>query len=193
MSSLATPWSLSEASTRRVAVSPPWGAVFAHSEAHILTDECGAPEFFGGGLKLVGMPGVGCKVSAETLADVIGTRGDAVREMLAARLQSFEEMFNHGGAELAERIARDSTTLGNLITRHLGEFDRTVKTYGGEMVERLGDRTQEVVSAMREYLENFDTRVSTKTAEVSAGLDQASRFTWDRSAELTDDAIGKLL
>jgi threonine aldolase len=49
-------------------VSPPWGAVFAHSEAHILTDECGAPEFFGGGLKLVGMPGVGCKVGPETLA-----------------------------------------------------------------------------------------------------------------------------
>ena len=76
---------------------------------------------------------------------MIGNRGDAVREMLAARLQSFEDMFNHGGSELAERIARDSTTLGNLITRHLGEFDRTVKTYGGEMVERLGERTQEVV------------------------------------------------
>ncbi len=44
-------------------VSPPWGAVFAHAEAHILTDECGAPEFFGGGLKLVGMPGIGCKVT----------------------------------------------------------------------------------------------------------------------------------
>jgi threonine aldolase len=25
-------------------ISPPWGAVFAHAEAHILTDECGAPE-----------------------------------------------------------------------------------------------------------------------------------------------------
>jgi threonine aldolase len=24
-------------------VSPPWGAVFAHAEAHIMTDECGAP------------------------------------------------------------------------------------------------------------------------------------------------------
>ena len=82
--------------------------------------------------------------SAEVLADVIGNRGDAVREMLAARLQSFEDMFNHGGAELAERIARDSTTLGNLITRHLAEFDRTVKTYGGEMVERLGERTQDI-------------------------------------------------
>jgi len=52
-------------------VSPPWGAVFAHSEAHILTDECGAPEFFGGGLKLVGMPGVGCKIAPETLASTI--------------------------------------------------------------------------------------------------------------------------
>ncbi|MGH6771519.1 MAG: hypothetical protein ACRECO_21165 [Xanthobacteraceae bacterium] len=110
--------------------------------------------------------------SAESLAEVIGTRGDAVREMLAARLQSFEDMFNHGGSELAERIARDSTTLGNLITRHLGEFDRTVKTYGGEMVERLGDRTQEVITAMRDYLDNFDTRVSTKSAEVTTSLDQ---------------------
>ncbi len=52
-------------------VSPPWGAVFAHTEAHILTDECGAPEFFGGGLKLVGMPGIGCKVTPETLAETI--------------------------------------------------------------------------------------------------------------------------
>ena len=52
-------------------VSPPWGAVFAHAEAHILTDECGAPEFFGGGLKLVGMPGVGCKVTPETLAATV--------------------------------------------------------------------------------------------------------------------------
>src|SRR4029077_2518750 len=67
--------------------------------------------------------------SAESIAEVIGGRGDAGRGMRAARLQSFEDMFNHGGAELAERIARDSTTLGNLITRHLGEFDRTVKTY----------------------------------------------------------------
>src|SRR4029079_16746110 len=54
-------------------VSPPLGAVFAHDEAHILTDECGAPEFFGGGLKLVGMPGIGCKVAPETLAETVAT------------------------------------------------------------------------------------------------------------------------
>jgi threonine aldolase len=52
-------------------LSPPWGAVFAHCEAHILTDECGAPEFFGAGLKLVGMAGVGCKVKPGTLAETV--------------------------------------------------------------------------------------------------------------------------
>src|SRR3954465_5445336 len=40
-------------------LAPPWGAVLCHAESHINTDECGAPEFFGGGLKLIGLPGVG--------------------------------------------------------------------------------------------------------------------------------------
>ena len=26
-------------------LTPPWGAVLCHAEAHIATDECGAPEF----------------------------------------------------------------------------------------------------------------------------------------------------
>src|SRR5579864_5457607 len=34
-------------------VAPPYGAIFAHEEAHIERDECGAPEFFSGGVKLV--------------------------------------------------------------------------------------------------------------------------------------------
>src|SRR5215475_11232194 len=38
-------------------LAPPWGAVLCHSEAHIATDECGAPEFFGGGIKLIGLAG----------------------------------------------------------------------------------------------------------------------------------------
>ena len=57
-------------------------------------------------------------------------------------MQSFDEMFAQSGTQLAERIERDTSTLGNLITRHLVEFDRTVKTYGSELVERLGQRTR---------------------------------------------------
>ncbi len=55
-------------------LAPPWGAVLCHAEAHIATDECGAPEFFGGGIKLIGLPGVGCKIAPETLEAVARTR-----------------------------------------------------------------------------------------------------------------------
>src|SRR5215207_6905632 len=48
-------------------LSPPWGAVLCHAGSHINTDECGAPEFFGGGLKLVGLAGEGAKISSATL------------------------------------------------------------------------------------------------------------------------------
>src|SRR5215213_5702078 len=48
-------------------LTPPWGAVLCHAESHVATDECGAPEFFGGGIKLVGLAGEGAKISAATL------------------------------------------------------------------------------------------------------------------------------
>lgn len=66
-------------------VSPPWGAVFAHAESHVLTDECGAPEFFGGGLKLVGMAGNGCKVAPETLSVTVANHtGHAPHQVVPA-------------------------------------------------------------------------------------------------------------
>jgi threonine aldolase len=41
---------------------PPWGAIFCHEEAHIATDECGAPEFLTGGAKLIALPGPHAKL-----------------------------------------------------------------------------------------------------------------------------------
>ncbi len=46
----------------------PWGAVLAHEEAHVVGDECGAPEFFTHGAKMVGLPGYGAKLTPETVA-----------------------------------------------------------------------------------------------------------------------------
>lgn len=48
-------------------VSPPWGAVLCHHNAHIVTSEAGAPEFFGGGLKLILLPGEGGKITPQIL------------------------------------------------------------------------------------------------------------------------------
>jgi threonine aldolase len=52
-------------------VTPPWGAVLCHAESHIATDECGAPEFFGGGLKLIGLRGEGCKLTPDAVQAAI--------------------------------------------------------------------------------------------------------------------------
>jgi threonine aldolase len=49
-------------------IAPPWGAVLCHEECHLATDECGAPEFFGGGLKLIPLPGEACKIPFATFA-----------------------------------------------------------------------------------------------------------------------------
>jgi len=52
-------------------IMPSWGGVICHQSAHIMTDECGAPEFFGGGTKLFGFPGDDGKLSLATVKDAI--------------------------------------------------------------------------------------------------------------------------
>ena len=49
-------------------LTPPWGAVLCHAEAHAIVHECGAPEFFGGGLRLHGLEGKGGKLTPTTIA-----------------------------------------------------------------------------------------------------------------------------
>src|ERR1700730_5093060 len=52
-------------------LSPPWGAVLCHAEAHAIVHECGAPEFFGGGLRLLGIEGEGGKLKPQTVEAVL--------------------------------------------------------------------------------------------------------------------------
>lgn len=37
-------------------MTPPYGAIYCHEAAHIATDECGAPEFYTAGAKVIGLP-----------------------------------------------------------------------------------------------------------------------------------------
>jgi threonine aldolase len=49
------------------AICPPWGTLLTHRESHVIDDECGAPEFYMGGAKIVGLPGIGGKITPEAL------------------------------------------------------------------------------------------------------------------------------
>ena len=48
-------------------LTPPWGAAFCHQHAHIAEDECGAPEFYMAGAKLVLVGGVHGRMSPADL------------------------------------------------------------------------------------------------------------------------------
>ncbi len=52
-------------------LTPPWGAVLCHREAHIECDECGAAEFYSGGAKLVLIDGDAAKLTPATLQEAI--------------------------------------------------------------------------------------------------------------------------
>ena len=68
-------------------VAPPWGAVLCHADSHVATDECGAPEFFGGGLKLVELRGGNGKITTETLKRSLAEQfGHSPHQMVASAL-----------------------------------------------------------------------------------------------------------
>ena len=48
-------------------MTPSWGMILCHREAHIQMDECGAPEFFTGGAKLLPLDGAAAKLTPETI------------------------------------------------------------------------------------------------------------------------------
>ncbi|MFC7333228.1 threonine aldolase family protein [Rhodocista pekingensis] len=52
-------------------LTPPYGAVYCHAEAHINVDECGAPEMFTSGAKLIPLPGAHGKLTPQGLADAL--------------------------------------------------------------------------------------------------------------------------
>ena len=68
-------------------MTPPYGEVFCHEQSHVNADECGAPEFYTGGARLVLLTGSGAKISAETLAaELAGSRRGDVHSVQPAAL-----------------------------------------------------------------------------------------------------------
>ena len=56
----------------------PWQTVFCHTHAHIEEDECGAPEFFSNGAKLVLVPGDHGKIDPTALTRALHATGGSV-------------------------------------------------------------------------------------------------------------------
>lgn len=67
-------------------VAPPYGAIFAHEEAHVVRDECGAPEFFSGGARIVTIAGGQGKLSVDGVARALDSNPPSVHTVQPAAL-----------------------------------------------------------------------------------------------------------
>ncbi len=54
---------------------PPYGAILCHEDAHLNRDECGAPEFYTAGAKIVPLPGEHGKIDIKALQTFLANSG----------------------------------------------------------------------------------------------------------------------
>lgn len=87
-------------------VTPPWGAVLCHPSSHINTDECGAPEFYTNGAKLIAIgDGADAKIDAGLVRGAAQSKvGDvhAVQPSSVSITQATEVGSVYSPAEVAE-------------------------------------------------------------------------------------------
>lgn len=125
------------------AMVPPYAALMCHEESHAIDDECGAPEMFMGGGKLVGIPGVGARVSAQAIRDHLanepgGTNHPPFRGLSFS--QASECGMVHRPAEIAE-IAEVAHAAGMKVHMDGARFANALLTLGcspAEMTWKAG-------------------------------------------------------
>ncbi|MFJ9896610.1 threonine aldolase family protein [Streptomyces sp. NPDC091280] len=87
------------------ALTPPWGSVLSHPESHINTDECGAPEFFTNGAKLVGVAGPDGRIDPEALRAAVCRRAGDVHSVQPS-VVSISQATESGGVYGLDEIRR---------------------------------------------------------------------------------------
>jgi threonine aldolase len=91
---------------------PPYGSVICHEDAHIQNDECGAPEFYTSGAKLLLGEGEGAKLAPETVEALIGGIRKDVHQVQPAAL-SITNATEYGLVYTPDEVA----ALGELCKR----------------------------------------------------------------------------
>ena len=86
------------------ALCPPYGSIVCHRDAHIQNDECGAPEFYTNGAKLLLGEGEGAKLTPGAVTALLETVRDDVHQTQPAAL-SITNATEYGLVYTAEETA----------------------------------------------------------------------------------------
>lgn len=110
-------------------MTPPFGAIYCHELAHINVDECGSPELYTGGAKLIDLPGAAGKLDAALILDELakGAQGNVhnVQPAVVSLTQVTEQGTVYKPAEISEiaevarrhklRVHMDGTRFANAV------------------------------------------------------------------------------
>lgn len=125
-------------------VTPPWGAVICHRNAHIYCDESGAPEFYGHGLRLVTGDGAEGKLEPDTFRRALhGATGHGVHSYEAAAL-SLTQCTESGTLYTPEELsalcglARDAGLATHLDGARFGNAVAALNCHPGDISWRAG-------------------------------------------------------
>lgn len=95
-------------------LTPPYGAVYCHAASHIQVDECGAPELFTGGAKLVPLDGVDGKIQLDDLNATLAAAGAGVVHHVQPAVLSLTQLTEAGTAYTPDELV----TLTAVARRH---------------------------------------------------------------------------
>lgn len=87
-------------------LTPPHGAILCHAHAHVNVDECGAPEMFTGGAKLVGIPGAAGKIDPLALEAAIAAMPAGVVHNVQPATLTVTQSTEAGGVYSLEELRR---------------------------------------------------------------------------------------
>jgi threonine aldolase len=121
-------------------MTPPWGGVFCHKDAHIHRDELGAPEFFTNGAKLFPIAGADGKLTAEAAARHVHEIGEEGRTALPSCV-SLTQATEAGTVYRPEEIRAIADATGLPIHMDGARFANALVTVGcsaADMTWRAG-------------------------------------------------------
>jgi threonine aldolase len=119
------------------ALTPPWGSVLCHRDSHINNDECGAPEFYTAGAKLVPLRGDDAKIDPDALFSAVRRkRGDvhSVEPSVVSITQATETGAVYTLAELA-RLGAITNDAGLRLHMDGARFAGAVAALGASPAE----------------------------------------------------------
>jgi threonine aldolase len=120
------------------ALCPPFGAVLAHEEAHIVGEEYGAPEFFSQGARLIGLPGPGGKLVPRAIDEAMDRLASAGGRQPVPHVLSLTQATECGTAYCVEEVdalARTARKHGMAVHMDGARFANAVASLGRSPAE----------------------------------------------------------